>query len=229
MQTEIIHQELKRAIERGQSALSEYRSKRLLECFGIPVTREILVRDPVNAVEAAEKMGWPVALKASTPDLLHTSDKGLIELNLRGKDDVRAAFDRIEALAGRDLEGILVQEMVPGQRELVLGLHRDPQFGLCVMLGLGGTLTEIFQDSVFRMAPVDRVEAEDMTRQFRAREILDEFRGQAPADIDGICDSLIALGRIGLEFDAITEIDVNPVIVRPTGRIVAVDAMVFLK
>jgi acetate---CoA ligase (ADP-forming) subunit beta len=111
---------------------------------------------------------------------------------------------------------------------LGLGLNRDPQFGPCVMLGLGGVMTEILKDTVFRVAPFDRIEALDMMAELRSHAIFDNFRGQAPADREAICRSLIALGQIGLDHAAIAEIDINPMIIDADGRSVAVDALVVL-
>jgi hypothetical protein len=119
--------------------------------------------------------------------------------------------------------------MVPGQRELVIGLNRDPQFGPCVMLGIGGIMTEVFQDTVFRMAPLDMIEAKDMAEELRFKAILGAFRGQKPVDMEMLCRTLIAVGQIGLELEAVSELDVNPMIVTPQGRVVAADALVVLR
>jgi hypothetical protein len=119
--------------------------------------------------------------------------------------------------------------MVLGQRELVIGLTRDPQFGPCVMLGMGGTMTEVFQDTVFRMAPFDRTEAKDMTEELRFKTILGAFRGQKPVDMEILCRTLTAVGQIGIELETVSELDINPMIITPEGRLVAVDALVVLR
>ena len=205
------------SVEKGQSALSEFQSKKFLSTYGIPVTRESIARSPDEAVSMAEAMGYPVALKASSHDLMHKTEMGVIELHLRDEQDVRRAYDRITSDLDLELEGLLVQEMVPGQRELVLGMTRDPQFGPCVMLGLGGILTEIIKDTVFRVAPIDLAEAQDMIQELRCRKMLEPFRGQEAADLDALCLSLVALGRVGMEEARIEEIDINPMIVDPGG------------
>jgi len=220
---------IRSALERGQPALSEYESKKLLSLYGIPVTREQLSRSAGDAVSAAADLGFPVVLKACSPELMHKSEHGSIELNLRSEGDVREAYGRIVRSVDLELEGVLVQEMVPGQRELVVGLTRDPQFGPCVMLGAGGIMTEVFQDTVFRMAPVDMIEAKDMTEELRFKKILGAFRGQKPVDMDTLCQILIAVGQIGLELEAVSELDINPLIITPEGRVKAVDALVVLK
>jgi len=216
-------------LNRGQKALSEYESKKLLSLYGIPVTREKLSRSADEAVSAADGLGFPVALKACSAELMHKSERGGIELNIRSEGDVRRAYERIIRSVDLQLEGVLVQEMVPGQRELVVGLSRDTQFGPCVMLGMGGIMTEVFQDTVFRMAPFDMIEAKDMTEELRFKIILGAFRGQKPVDMEILCRTLIAVGQIGLELETVSELDINPLIITPEGRLVAVDALVILK
>jgi succinyl-CoA synthetase beta subunit len=213
-------------------ALSEYQSKKMLAEYGIPVTEEILVQSRDQAVVAAKKIGFPVVLKACSPELMHKSEAGCVELSLTSDDDVANAYDRIlssmsGSIAG-ELEGVLVAEMVAGARELVLGLTRESQFGPCVMLGLGGVMTEIFKDTVFRVAPFDRVEAEDMVSELKSRAMLNAFRGELPADVETICRCLIALGKIGLENQNVSEIDINPLKIGKDGRVKAVDALIIL-
>ena len=217
------------ALDRKQSALSEYESKKLLTLYGIPVTREKLSLSADEAVSDAVTLGFPVVLKACSPELMHKSERGCIELNLRSERDVREAYKRIIRSVDLKLEGVLVQEMVPGQRELVVGLNRDPQFGPCVMLGIGGIMTEMFQDIAFRMAPFDTIEAKDMTEELRFKNIFGPFRGQKSVDMDMLCRTLIAVGKIGLELERVSELDINPMIITPEGRVVAVDALVVLR
>ncbi len=220
---------IRSALDKGQPALSEYESKKLLHLYGIPVTREKLSRSAEEAVSAAAGIGFPVVLKACSPELMHKSEHGCIELNLRGEEDVREAYGRISRSIDLKLEGILVQEMVPGQRELVVGLTRNPQFGACVMLGIGGIMTEVFGDTAFRMAPLGMIEAEDMTEELRFKAIFGAFRGQSPIEMKMLCRTLIAVGQIGLELETVSEIDINPMIITPEGRVIAVDALVLLK
>ena len=139
------------------------------------------------------------------------------------------AYHHIVDAVDMTLEGVLVQEMVAGQRELVMGMNREPQFGPCVMLGIGGIMTEIINDTVFRVSPFDRREAMDMIQELRLKPMLEDFRGQAPADLDMITHSLLAIGKIGTDFSEIAEIDVNPLIIDKQGRITAVDALVILQ
>ena len=220
---------IKTAIEQGQKALSEYQSKKLLSTYGIPVTKEEVARSADEAVAIAEGLGYPVVMKACSPELLHKSEVGAVVIGLKSTSEVRETYYRIAESASVPLEGILVQEMIRGNRELVLGLSRDSQFGPCVMFGLGGVMTEIINDTVFRVAPLDWIDAQEMMKEIKAKAILDRFRGQEAADRETIARSLIALGRIGLENEAIAEIDINPMMIDPNGQAVAVDALVVLK
>lgn len=217
------------ALASGARALTEYQSKQVLAHYGVPVTREALAGNAAEAADAAAAIGFPVAVKASSSELLHKSDTGAVALGLETPAAVTAAVARIEGAVGVRMDGVLVQEMIAGQRELVVGLHRDPQFGPCVMLGTGGIFTEIIRDTVFRAAPVDAVEAMDMVDELKTRAMLDAFRGQAPADIDAICRILTAVGRVGIEVPEVAEIDINPLIITPDGAVVAVDALVVLE
>ena len=216
------------AIANGQRALSEYQSKQYLQSFGIPVTRETLVQTADEAVTAAEQIGFPVALKACSPELMHKSETGGILLNLATAEAVERAYAEIQAKIQIPLDGYIVQEMLQGSRELVVGMTRDPQFGVCVMLGLGGVMAEILKDTVFRVAPFDKTEAMDMIDELQSKEMLKAFRGQQPADLETLCQALIAVGRIGLEEERIAEIDINPMIIAPDGRITAADALLIL-
>lgn len=220
---------IRSAIDKGEQSLSEYEAKRVLESYGIPVTRESLVQTADEAVTAARAIGYPVAVKACAAHLMHKSETGAVHLGLADDAAVRQACDRLAAAVEPPLEGILVQEMIQGQRELVIGLNRDPQFGPCVMLGLGGILTEALKDIVFRVAPFDRLEAMEMMDELRAKAILDHFRGQAPADRESLAEALMAVGRIGLDQEAIAEIDINPIIIDAGGRIKAADALIVFR
>lgn len=220
---------IKNALQKGQKALSEYESKQFLKAYGIPVTQEELAKNSDEAAAMAARLGYPVVLKACSPELMHKSETGAIEIGLKSEAEVRAAYQRLVESASVPLDGILVQEMVKGNRELVLGLTRDAQFGPCVMFGLGGVLTEVINDTVFRVAPLEPMDAREMMEELKAKAILNPFRGQAAADREVISRSLIALGQIGLENEAVAEIDINPMIIDPTGRIVAVDALVVLQ
>jgi len=217
---------IEEAVKKGQKNLSEYDSKRLLAEYDIPVTSEKLVTSADEAVSFANEIGYPVVLKGCGAELTHKTEKGVVRVGLKTDDDVREAFDAIKAVEAMD--GVLVQEMVEGMRELVVGLIRDAQFGPCVMFGLGGIYTEVLKDVTFRVAPLEERDAVDMMEEIKATKILGSFRGMSPVDKDVMIKALIGMGRIGLENDSVAEIDVNPLIVSADGKPVAVDALVVL-
>ena len=218
---------IEEAVAKGQKSLSEFASKQFLASYGIPVCRESLVQSEKEAVKKAKEFGFPVVLKACGATLTHKTEGNLIRLWLRGPDEVQAAYRDLTKDKSQDLEGVLVQEMVSGHRELVIGLIRDAQFGPCVMFGFGGIFTEVLNDVSFRVAPLEEWDAMEMMEEIRAKKILEAFRGEAAVDRRLLAESLIALGRIGLENSSIEEIDVNPLKFRD-GKPVAVDALVVL-
>ena len=216
------------ALAAGRSTLSEYDSKRILAEYGIPTTREFLADDLASAELAAARIGYPVVLKACAAAAQHKTEMGLIELGIKDAAELKRAYDRLASKA-RDLGGaVLVQEMVAGPRELVMGLLRDPQFGPCVMFGLGGIFTEALGDVSFRVAPLSDRDAREMPAEIRGAGILAGIRGMAPVETDQLSRCLRQLGQIGVDHPAIREIDINPLIVR-NGLPVAVDALVVLQ
>jgi acetate---CoA ligase (ADP-forming) subunit beta len=215
------------ALKENRSTLSEYESKLVLASYGLPVTREKLVKTHGELNEAAAEIGYPLVLKGCSADLAHKTEKGLIRLDVRNAGEAAAAFEEIMADMSADGKAVLVQQMIRGTRELVLGLTRDPQFGPCVMFGLGGIFTEVLNDTAFRVAPLDKRDALEMMQEIKAHKILDAVRGMEAADRDLLAHMLITVGRIGMENEKIKEIDINPVIISG-GRPVAVDALVVL-
>jgi len=211
----------------GRSAMNEHDSKRFLADFGIPVTREAIARDADEAAAFAETLGFPVALKASGAAIPHKTEVGGVVLGLRSREDLKRESERLLKIPG--CEALLVQEMIEGARELVCGLIRDSQFGPCVMFGIGGVLTEIIEDIVFRIAPLTAGEAREMATDIRGKKILDPFRGEAAVDMDALCKTLMAIGNVGIQRGDVLEIDVNPLKIRRDGRIAAVDALVVVR
>ncbi|MCK4788423.1 MAG: acetate--CoA ligase family protein [Desulfobacteraceae bacterium] len=219
---------IKEALEMGRTALSEYQSKQFCAGFGIPVCREVMVGDADLAVAEARKLGFPVVLKASGEKLFHKTEVGGISLNLKSELEVRKESERILSIPG--CESLIVQEMVVGHRELVCGLVRDAEFGPCVMFGIGGILTEVFQDVTFRVAPVTVWDTQQMMRTIKNARILESSRGQPACDMDSLAQILFALSRIGLQYGSVSSIDINPLVIRvEDGKPVAVDALVSLE
>jgi succinyl-CoA synthetase beta subunit len=216
------------ALKRGAKTLSEFDSKKFLSEYGVNVTKETVVSKEDDAVSVAQEMGYPVVLKGSGEELAHKTELDLIALNLRDEKEVREAFKRLTSTPKAEVKEVLVQQMIKGDRELVVGLTRDAQFGPCVMFGLGGIFTEILEDVAFRVAPLTKWDAMDMMKDFRAHKILDEFRGQPAVDREVLANILIAIGNIGMEQDKVKEIDINPLKITADGKPIAVDALVVL-
>jgi acetyl-CoA synthetase (ADP-forming) len=210
--------------------LSEHESKQLLAKAGIAIPDERLVERAEDAVQAASDLGFPVALKLCGRKIAHKTERGLVRLNLHDAGSVRAAAEALLA-ARRPDDGdarILVCRMVSGRREVIAGLVRDPQFGPCVMLGLGGIFAEALGDVAFAAAPLARGDAEDLIDALQYKRVLGEFRGEPPVDRGALARVLEVLGRIGAERADVRSIDINPLILA-AGAPVVVDALVELE
>jgi acetyl-CoA synthetase (ADP-forming) len=218
---------ISQAVQEGRSILNEYESKRILAAFGIPVTRERLITARKELPGAVREIGFPAAMKACSAAVAHKTEKNLIRLNIASIAAANRAYSEIRAAMSGAPGGILVQEMIAGQRELVAGMTRDEQFGPCVMFGLGGIFTEILHDVAFRRAPLTREEALAMMAEIRGAKILEAVRGMETANRERLADILMAVGRIALDHERIREIDINPLIIRK-GEPVAVDALIVL-
>jgi succinyl-CoA synthetase beta subunit len=216
------------ALQEGRKALSEYESKQVLAAYQIPVTHEVLVKKRSEVKKAARAIGYPLVMKGCSAEIAHKTERGLIHVDIRSDVEALKCFEEI--MKGMNGQGgdVLVQEMIKGRRELVMGLTRDGQFGPCVMFGLGGIFTEILKDISFRRAPLERSDALAMMSEIRAHAILDTVRGMEAADKDQLANMLIRVGLIGLEIDQVQEIDLNPVILSGSEPIV-VDALIILR
>lgn len=202
----------------------------LVARYGIPVAASHRAPTPDDAVTAAERLEYPVVVKLNGPAIAHKTERGLVRLGLATSGAVRAAAaELLSAATEDDLDvDLLVAQMLVGSRELVAGLHRDPQFGPCVMFGVGGVLTEAVGDVVFRLAPIDRVDAADMLDELRTQPLLGRFRGEPAVDRVALTDVLLALSRIAHEENDVVSVDLNPLLV-VDGTPIAVDALVELR
>lgn len=209
--------------------LSEADSKALLAAHGVPVLPERLVGDPDAAVAAADELGYPVVAKLCGDAIAHKTERGLVKLRLGDAAAVRSAVEELLAAARPEdgATGVLVAPMVGGNRELIAGLHRDPQFGMTVMLGVGGILAEAVADVAFRLVPVSRTDAEELVDDLATQRLLGEFRGEPAVDREALVDVLVGLSDAAAANPAMVAADVNPLIV-VDGRPVAVDALVEL-
>jgi len=207
-------------------ALNDGKAKRLLEKFEIALPPERFVSSREDVVAAADSIGYPVVLKGIGAKLMHKTERGLVHLNLADSDAVENALQLISAGAGKDLEGFLLQPHITGRREFVTGLFQDPQFGPVVMFGIGGVLTEAFSDVAFRLAPLTETDAREMIEEIQGKALLRDFRGEKAVRKDELIRTLLGLSRIGETHPEISEIDINPLLVSPEGRVAAVDALV---
>ena len=214
------------ALKDGQEALDEYQAKKVLAAYGIPVTQEKLAYSLEDAVNAAQALGFPVVLKASSPDLAHKTEQGLVHLNLKSVEDVTQAYHRIIEAVERRVP-VLVAQMVEGKRELLAGMSRFAGFGPCVMFGLGGIFTEAIKDVTLRAAPLTETEATEMLLDIRTVKLMQEFRGMPAADSAKLAALLKAVGDIALLHPEIAEIDINPIVLCGSQP-VAVDALMVI-
>jgi len=217
-----------KALRQKRKTLSEYEAKQVLAAYDIPITKEILVKDKDQLEKGIKKIGFPLVMKGCSAEIAHKTEKGLIHVDIRTATEAKKAFRDIMAGMEGFEGGVLMQEMIKGRRELVMGLTRDPQFGPCVMFGLGGIFTEILKDISFRRAPLEVRDAREMMQEIRGHKILDAVRGMEAADTKLLTQMLINLGQIGLDFDTVMEIDLNPVILAGAKPVV-VDALIVLK
>ncbi len=203
----------------------------MLKAYGIPVPPYGIAKTAEEALKIADKIGYPVAMKVVSPDILHKTDVGCVKLNV-GRERVISTFyelvKRAEDYLKADVEGVMVQKMMPPGREVIVGMKRDPQFGPLIMFGMGGIYVEVFKDVSFRIAPIDRDEALDMIREVKAYSILKGVRGERPSDINALVDVIVRISKLSLDFDEIVEMDLNPVFVYEKGCCV-VDAKVVLR
>lgn len=208
--------------------LSEAASKALLRAAGVPMADEREVKSVREAAVAASEIGFPVVAKLCGDAIAHKTERGLVRLKLTDVDAVeRAAQELLAAATAQDGEvTVLIAPMVQGNRELIVGVVRDPQFGASVMLGIGGIFAEAIADVVFRPAPLDRITAHEMISDLATQKLLGDFRGEACVDREKLVDVLVGLGSLAHSRSDIASIDINPLIIGSDGVPVAVDALV---
>ncbi|MBF8276030.1 MAG: acetyl coenzyme synthetase forming, alpha domain protein [Candidatus Brocadiaceae bacterium] len=223
------------ARQKNRRYLSEEEAKQVISNYGFVIPRSILAASEEETASAAEEIGYPVVIKISSPDILHKSDFGGVAVGVKTAADARRFFCEITQKARRlmpdaDVKGVLVQQMVTGGKEVILGMSRDPQFGPLLTFGLGGIYVEALKDVSFRVAPIDARDAEEMIREIRAFTLLKGVRGEPPSDLGAIIDSLLKLSQMVTDFPEIMEVDINPLVVFPEGKgAIAIDARLALE
>ncbi|HXF66083.1 MAG TPA: acetate--CoA ligase family protein [Burkholderiales bacterium] len=232
-----LRSERARAMLAGRRAdLAEHHAKRVLSEYGIPVTREELAATREQALAAARRIGYPVALKVQSPDIPHKTEARAVRLGLASDDALAAAYDEVLASArahdpGAGIEGVLVQEMVQEGVEAILGVVNDSLFGPAVMFGLGGIFAEVLKDVSFRLAPVTDSVAREMIEEIAGYPLLAGARGRPRADVEGLAEAIVRLSALAVDLEPhLAELDINPLFVLAEGKgVKAADALIKLK
>jgi acetyltransferase len=225
------------AIERTRAAgalkLSEADALRVLEAYRIPVTPWILAAENEVSIKAAE-LRFPLAAKIVSPDIIHKTELGAVRLDIGSADELESAIEPMLASIRRHfgekparIDGVLLQQMAPKGREIIIGLNRIPGVGPMVLFGLGGIFVEAIADVALRMCPITDVDARQMIRDVKMSKLLESFRGRAPRDLDALTDSLLRVSQLAMRHPEIEEMDINPLVSLADGA-VAVDARIQL-
>jgi acyl-CoA synthetase (NDP forming) len=216
----------------GRTILTEIEAKELLKQAGINVIETRLATSREEALSMSKKMGFPVALKITSPDVVHKSDAGGVKLNLETEEQAGQAYDDIIAAVKRQypdavIQGVSVQKMARPGVEVIIGVSKDAQFGPVIMFGLGGILVEILKDVSFRIVPLEKRDAREMIREIKGYPVLEGYRGQEPVDVENLEELVLKVSDFVDKHPSVEELDLNPVIAYGDGA-VAVDARVIL-
>jgi acetyltransferase len=209
-------------VKMGIRQVSEVEAKEILRAYDFNVLPGYLARNTAEAVDAADRIGYPVVMKIVSPDVIHKSDVGGVRISLANADQVRDAFDlmmlRIHRLMpDAHIRGAYVEKMGPPGREVILGMTRDPQFGPMLMFGLGGIFVEVMKDVTFYLAPITAEEAMQMLKGTRSYALLKGARGQAGVDLEAVAGGLQRISQLATDYPQIVELDINPYIVGEVG------------
>jgi acetate---CoA ligase (ADP-forming) subunit beta len=224
---------LKQAKKENRTQLTEIESKEFFKEAGIPVVEAKLAETKAEAVALAKKMGFPVALKIVSPDVIHKSDSGGVELGLTNATQVTEAYAKILSAVKKrypkaKIHGISVQKMARTGVEVIIGMTKDAQFGPVLMFGLGGILVEVLKDVAFRIVPLTKRDAHEMIKEIKGYPLLEGYRGQEPADVPFLEDLLLKVSDFVDKNPEIKELDLNPIFAYK-NRAVAVDARIILE
>ena len=225
---------ISRQLRTGRTYVGEVKAKDILRAYDFIVPDGRLVSTVEEATEAAPRIGYPLAMKIVSPDIIHKSDVGGVKLNLNSAQEVADAFELMmlriaRRVPGAFLEGVYLERMVPKGREVILGMTRDPQFGPMLMFGLGGIFVEVMKDVTFHLAPITSAEAMEMLMGTRSYKLLEGVRGEQGVNLSAIGEALQRISQLVTDFPQIAELDINPFIVgRPGEDSVAADARIQL-
>ena len=209
--------------EEGRTNLLEDEGRDILDAYGFPLPQSVVATTEDEAVAAANKIGYPIVMKISSPQIVHKSDAGGVKVNLTNDDETRDGFRTIMENAKKydsnaEIKGVLIVEMVKGGKEMIIGSKLEPGMGPVVMLGMGGIYVEILKDVTFRLAPLTDQEANDMISSIKTKKLLDGVRGEEPSDINKLSECIQRLSQLVSDFKEIKELDMNPVLVMEKGQ-----------
>ena len=207
----------------GRTNLLEDEGREILDAYGFPLPNSAIAATEDEAVDAANKIGYPIVMKIASPQIVHKSDAGGVKVNLTNDDEVRNGFKTIMENAKKYdsnavIKGVLIVEMVKGGKEMIIGSKLEPGMGPVVMLGMGGIYVEILKDVTFRLAPLTNQEANDMISSIKTKKLLDGVRGEKPSDINKLSECIQRLSQLVTDFKEIKELDMNPVLVMEDGE-----------
>ncbi len=217
----------------GRILLTEVEAKQVLKEAGVNVVDSLLAKSKDDAQRIADELGYPVVLKIVSPDIVHKSDIGGVKLGLADRDAVAAAYEEVISAAKKaspeaNVHGVSVQPMAKGGLEIIVGMTKDPQFGPVLMFGLGGVLVEVLKDVAFRIVPLTRRDATQMIHEIKGYPLLEGYRGQEPANVPMIEDTILKVSGFVEQHPEIKELDLNPIFAYKDG-LTAVDARVVLE
>ncbi|HIK00417.1 TPA: acetate--CoA ligase family protein [archaeon] len=222
----------KRVKAQKRAVLTEVEAKQVLDSYGIPTTKGILVNKKEDAIKAAQKIGFPVVMKVVSPEIVHKTEAKAVAVGLKTVEEVAQAFETLQKNAraykkGAKIHGVLIQEMASG-KEVIIGAIKDVQFGPTVMFGIGGVLVEIMKDVTFRVAPISKLDAQEMLHELKGYKILQGVRGQKPINESAILNILLKVSQLVSENPQIKELDINPLFVNEKEA-KAADARIILE
>jgi len=217
----------------GRFILTEFESKKILKQIGIPVVETKLAKTQKEAVSFSQKIGFPVALKIISPDVIHKTDSGGVKLGLKNVSEVREAYHEILEAVRKQypdaiIHGVSVQKMVRPGTEVIVGTSKDPQFGPVIMFGLGGIFVEVLKDVAFRVIPIDRRDAQEMVKEIKGYPLLQGYRGKEPANITVLVEMILKISNLIHKNPQIKELELNPIFAYKDSA-VAVDARIILE
>jgi acyl-CoA synthetase (NDP forming) len=217
----------------GRSILTEFESKEILKQAGISVVETKLAKTQKEAASLSQKMGFPVALKITSPDVIHKSDSGGVKLSINSVAEVKKAYDEIlkkvrEHYPDAIIHGVSVQKMALPGTEVIVGSSKDPQFGPVIMFGLGGIFVELLKDVSFRVIPVEQRDAQEMIKEIKGYPLLQGYRGKEPANISALVEIILKISKLIEENPQIKELELNPILAYK-NKAMAVDARIILE